>query len=74
MAATHGFFGTIVSGFCYYIFHLWGVHLHLHGLSPVVCTYHLLLILQHEEMTRPVCLRSMSEGASPVYHVIELQQ
>jgi len=67
-------FGTIVSWLCYYILHQWGVHLHLRGLSPVVCTYHLLLLLQHEETTWPVCLRSMSEGASPVYHVVELYQ
>ena len=67
-------FGTFVSWLCYYILNLWGVHLHLRGLSPVVCTYHLLLLLQHEETTWPVCLRSMSEGASPVYRVVELYQ
>ena len=67
-------FGTIVSWLCYYILHLWGVHLHLCGLSPVVCTYHLLLLLQHKETTWPVCLRSMSEAASHFYHVVELYQ
>ena len=60
-------FGTIVSWLCYYILHLWRVHLHSRGQSPVVRTYHLLLLLQHEEKTWPVCLRSMSEGASPVF-------
>jgi len=47
-------FGTIVSWLCYYILHLWQVHLHSCGLSPVVCTYRVLLLLQHEETTWPV--------------------
>jgi hypothetical protein len=67
-------FGTIVCWLCYYILHLRGVHLHLRGLSPAVCNYHVLLLLQHEETMWPVCLRIMSEGASPVYHVVELHK
>ena len=33
-----------------------------------------VLLLQHEETTCPVCLRSIFEGAAPVYHVVELYQ
>jgi hypothetical protein len=50
-------FAAIVSWLCCYILRPWRVHLHLRRLGPVVCTYHLRLLLQHEEMTWPVCFK-----------------
>jgi hypothetical protein len=40
----------------------------------MVYTYHLRVLLQHKEAMWSVCLRSMSEGAVPVYHAAELYQ
>ena len=40
----------------------------------MVCIYHLLLLLQYEEAMRPVCLRNISEGVSPVYHAAEVHR
>ena len=51
MAAMQGFLGPLSFDFVIIFFICWGVHLHLRGLSPAVCTYRLLLLLQHEERT-----------------------
>ena len=49
MAAMQGFLGPLSVDFVN-IFCIRGeLYLHLRGLSPVLCTYHLLLLLQHEE-------------------------
>ena len=50
----------ILIGYC--ILHLWSVRFHLRGVNPVVCIYHLVLLLQHEETTKPVCSRNISKG------------
>jgi len=70
MAAMQGFLGILFPDFVITV----GSSSHLRGPSPVACTYHLFLLLQHEETILPACLGSTSEESSPAYHVIELYQ
>jgi len=38
-------FGIIVSWLCYYILHLWGVHLRLHGLIVIIIIIIIIIII-----------------------------
>jgi len=68
IASMQGFLGPLSHDFVILFFICGELYLHLRGLSPVVCTYHLLLLLQHEERMWLVCLRSLFEGAYYYYY------